>query len=73
MSYMLPTPPASGVVVDQDGIQWRRDANSNWAAVCQTCHTPMAAQSWGDLLRNKGPLEDVPGTTAGLAVEGGPA
>lgn len=64
MSYTIPTPPSSGVVVDPDGIQWRRDPNGTWRATCQTCHTPLSPMSWADLLTAKVTLEDVP---AGLA------
>lgn len=61
MSYQLPTPPASGVVVDSDGILWRRDADGvTWRATCQTCHTPLTPMSWPELLKTKGTLEDAP-------------
>lgn len=60
MSYVLPTPPASGLVVDPDGIVWTKTGVDSWSATCPQCHTPQATQEWGDLLRNKGPLEDVP-------------
>lgn len=65
MSYTLPTPPASGAVVDPDGIVWRLQGTDRWAATCQTCHTPLGPMSWTDLLKNKAPLEDAPATLAG--------
>ncbi len=68
MAYSIPAPPASGVVVDPDGIQWRRDANGNWSATCQTCHTPLSPMSWPNLLATKVTLEDAPAPLAGEPV-----
>ncbi|MEU4640821.1 hypothetical protein [Micromonospora sp. NPDC023814] len=60
MSYALPTPPNTGMVLDKDGIEWR--VRDEWwtAQPCPQCRTPLGTMTWSELLRDRGPLSDVP-------------
>ncbi len=63
MALELPAPPASGIVTDRAGIEWRVDTAGSWSpGPCPTCDTRLAGGlSWPQLLDQRWPLTPVTG------------
>jgi len=60
VSYALPTPPNTGMVLDRDGIEWRVREEEWTALACPQCSTRLGTMRWPQLLQERGPLADVP-------------
>lgn len=59
MALELPAAPATGIVRDPHGIEWRRGADDIWhPQPCPSCETRMSSLSWAELL-GRGPLAEM--------------
>lgn len=68
MTYALPEPPGTNMVLDRDGIEWRAQGDWWTASPCPQCRTVLGSMSWPELLQQRGPLSDVPLPPEGTAV-----
>lgn len=59
MALQLPQPPASGIVTDPGGLQWRAIGDGMWQSQsCPTCNYQLGPLTWPELLQ-RGPLTEV--------------
>ncbi|MFG3702375.1 hypothetical protein ACGF5C_31510 [Micromonospora sp. NPDC047620] len=70
MTYVLPDPPGTSMVLDRDGIEWRGQDGTWTASPCPQCRTRLGTMTWPELLQDRGPLSDVPLPPAGAAMAG---